>query len=248
MSRTAYTGIDSIDYINQAGLSGDYTTQYLNAFYNYGTPVELTYWQALPYSGVMRGGSGLGLKGSGAWPWSWMDFPPASGIGYYTSSNNFDYVSGVIYSSKSFIDYTQLTLDIASSTKKSLNKNQVYGVDIEKGKAYFSPDMVFTQNSAEFYVTYDGVMWAKANNPLQIRDVWTITIDRTIWHVVMPKPRFLAGQIVFYEADIQKVGILNYNPWGLVYMREIGDPVTGSGYVRNSLAGGFYFPLDGGFY
>jgi hypothetical protein len=220
-NRPIFTRPDNnYNYIVKPGASGQYTTRYMNVFNKYGTEFELTYWACLPgYSGKTPTFS--------AWP--------------YTTN-------GVPVHIQCFADFTQQSMDVTWAVQQYIGgegPNLIYGKEMDIGKVFIKPDTVLRLNR-EIFMPNGNVQWAQDTNTFYIKDVWLLSYNNFLYHIVEPKPKFVANQIVFYEADLIKLG-KDYSPWDLMFDFE-DDPINSSGTSFNAkLLGGYAFPLPGGY-
>lgn len=223
--------------------SGEFTASYLSAFTQNGTVVQLVHFPGIAStaSGTESGGEIPPL------PLGWT--AATIGSGYLAGSGYYpvNYGSGVPYLSYAFLDFTQQNLDTSYSVKKSLNKNQAFAMDVDKGKIYLPPNIFLTLSESEVHVTSDGNQWAKAYD-LVIRDVWVLLYNDFMWHLTMPKPRYIGADLCYIESDIQKIG-LGYDPFPMIYQRGYAHPIhVASGIIRGHAVGGKVWPIDGGLY
>lgn len=244
--------------------SGEFTAVYLDAFTHNGSVVQLVHFPGIANtaSGYTDGLGWIydpvygwvvdedfvpsGTNQVSPYPIGWANAIPGTGYMYGSGYFTPNYASGVPYISYAFLDFTQQNLDITYSVKKALNKNQIYASDIEKGHIYLPPNIFLTMGEHEVHVTSDGNQWAKSWD-LVVRDVWIILYNDFMWHLVMPKPRYIGNDLVCIETDIVKCG-LGYNPWSFIYQKGTAHPLDVSLSVRGHAVGGFTWPVDGGLY
>lgn len=244
--------------------SGQFTEAYLDSFSHNGSVVQLVHFPSIANtaSGYTEGLGWIydpvygwvvdetfvpsGGNQVSPYPIGWANAIPGTGMQYGSGYFTPNYASGVPYISYAFLDFNQQSLDITTSVKKALNKNQIYASDVEKGHIYLPPNIFLALTENEVHVTKDGNQWAKSWD-LVVRDVWIILYNDFMWHLVMPKPRYIGNDLVYIETDIIKCGIA-YNPWSFIYQKSTAHPLNVNMTVRGHGVGGFTWPVDGGIY